>query len=139
MSNKTLGIPEQPFGLNTIEECIKKRNSYCLHYLKDPVKDVICSIESGIFKDEDEDIYKEITIINLRGDDYCTTPISIPTEYTQLVEKALKENVTFGSLIERENGWIDGSWQKKLTGKSREELIYDALNENVKFVKDFTT
>lgn len=61
---------------------------------------------------------------------HWTEHIQIPTKYCYLIESDEIHSKTFGSLLESACNWENGTWQKHVCGKSRCELIINAITQN---------
>lgn len=132
MKDVSSGVSEQPFGESETTLGAINRNLLCKNYMMNmSLNNIVCiGIESGIIKNTN---YEEVTYMCVgftnKNNEFVyrilkTDNIIINPQYNFLVEKALKtKDVTFGSLIEKYNNWPNGSWQSRLCGISRKDLI----------------
>jgi len=136
------GVPEQPINDQTSVGCNNRMTNlenYIKHYGYD--YDMLISIENGVQYSDKTDPYDFCAVaINSKNDifgNYKCGNISrdktyFPSKY--LIESMnYSQTVTVGSIIEKENGLLSGSWHEKFNtdSKTRFDIIRDMLDENI--------
>ncbi len=131
VSGISSGVPEQPFGVKESGDGARKRLINMMEVVEEADDTAFLAIESGIIKAGDE-YFDEVFICYKRPGcqigEYPRQTWLIPKEHYDLVEEAIADpTVTFGSRIEKKYGFNEGTWHKRILGKSRFEQISESL------------
>lgn len=120
------GVKEQPINDETTKGALNRW--YRLRKLLETEHKPYCeiwSLENGIYIENDGGAYdvcrcvKDPAICHMLSD-----TVEVP-DYAIKICKENEYNITCGDIIEKENGWKSGSWHKKISGRTRLEIMCD--------------